>query len=199
MLLGEPRGVRGERPRCRWCRGCGWSVCSWFASLVSSCRFCSSEPPRRLGSTVRPQCKGAPGGRTRSAAAGEHRTGEDAAKRTLVLRPDRAKRRKEAAPKSRSDAPGRNQRGGADRCAVRNPGTTARGRRTRAPPPPRGAQQRRRTPAGQRPASDSAQWRRPQGGVTEASGMEARRGEIRVSGARCEAREPGPQRSGGRR
>lgn len=29
--------------------------------------------------------------------------------------------------------------------------------------------------------------------------MEARRGEIRVSGARCEAREPGPQRSGGRR
>jgi hypothetical protein len=53
--------------------GCAAHGC--LASLVE--QICSSEPSRRLKSDRMTWRKGAPGGRMRSAAEGEHRTGED--------------------------------------------------------------------------------------------------------------------------
>lgn len=55
-----------------------------------------------MGSAGQAQCKGTPASRMRSAAASEHRTGEDVAQRTLVLGLASAMRRKEAAPKGNS-------------------------------------------------------------------------------------------------
>lgn len=63
---------------------------------------CPSEPPRRVACIGRPRCKGAPASRTRRAAGGEHRTGEDAAQRTLVPGPPDAKVGKAAGPKGSS-------------------------------------------------------------------------------------------------
>ena len=135
-----------------------------FALCLSSCCFCSSEPPRRMGSAVRRQCKGTPGGRTRSAAAGEHRTGEDVAKRTLVLVPDCAMRRREADRRAEATRLGRKAKGDRNGGVFRNTGTTARGCKPRAPTPRRAAHPNAGLQAGgpQAWASGSAQRRRRQ-------------------------------------
>ena len=75
LLFGESQG-RGTAPR--WCCcGYGWSWCSWLRLLSLVEAICSSEPSRRMKSDQMTWRKGSRGSRMRSAASGEHRTGED--------------------------------------------------------------------------------------------------------------------------
>ena len=164
-------------------------VCALIGSprCLSACCLCSSEPPRRMGSERQAGRKGTPGGRMRSAAAGEHRTGEDVAKRTLVLSLASAMRRKEAGRGADATRLGRKAKGDRGGGVFRDTSTTARSRQA-----PRHFAAERRTLA-VRPASEALQRRRPSGRrCGRRQVMEARRHETRASEARCAAREPGP-------